>query len=255
MRLQSTPVKLIVALLILALVVGVLVMSRGRAEGPASKPGIAGTWERTPDDWFGKDPDNPVLPGGKAPLKEPFASQYDALKKKLAEASAAGKPIATTSTRCLPEGMPTVMAALFPIEIIHDATRVVVLGEYLQQVRRILVGEKMPPKEDLQPSFNGLSVGRWEGDTLVVETQGVRPDVLLYDLPHGKDMKITERIRLTAPDRLENQVVIEDAETLTAPYKFTFEYKRSTYKIQEFVCENNQIAVDSEGRAQWEQAK
>jgi len=255
MKLQSTPVRVIAVLLIVAIAVWVFIASRSRHELSASKPDIAGTWERTPEDWFGVDPDNPVLPGGKAPLKEPFAGQFDALKKRLAAANEAGKPIATTSTRCLPEGMPTVMAALFPIEIIRDDTRVIVLGEYLQQVRRIFVGEKMPAKDELQPSFNGVSVGHWEGETLVVETQGVRPDVLFYDLPHGKSMKITERIRLTAPDHLENQVVIEDAETLSAPYKFTFEYKRSKYKIQEFVCENNQIAVDSEGRAQWEQAK
>jgi hypothetical protein len=255
MRLPSTPARVIAVLLLVVIAVGALLASKRRHEDAPGTPSIAGTWERTPDDWFGKNPDSPDLPGGKAPLKEPFASQYEALKKKLHAASEAGTPIATTSSRCLPEGMPTVMAALFPIEIIHDATRVVVLGEYLQQIRRIRLDDKMPSRDDLQPSFHGTSVGRWEGDTLVVDTQGIRPDVLLYDLPHGKDMKITERIRLTAPDHLENQVVIEDPETLSAPYKFTFEYKRSTYKIQEYVCENNQITVDSEGRAQWAPVK
>jgi len=226
-------------------------VSKTDAQRTGVEPDIGGTWERTPDDWFGKNPDNPVLPGGKAALKEPYASQFQALKKKQDEANEAGRPLATTSSKCLPEGMPTVMAGLFPIEIIHDAKRVVVLGEYLQQIRRIRLGEKMPAKADLQPTFQGTSVGRWEGETLIVETEGVRPDVLFYDLPHGKNMKITERIRLSAPDRLENAVVIDDPETLSAPYKFSFEYKRSDYKIQEYVCENNQIAVDSEGKTRW----
>jgi hypothetical protein len=61
-------------------------------------------------------------------------------------------------------------------------------------------------------------------------------------------MKITERIRLKDPDHLENQIVIEDPEVLNAPYRFTFEYKRSDYRIQEYVCENNQIVIDSEGK-------
>lgn len=68
-------------------------------------------------------------------------------------------------------------------------------------------------------------------------------------------MKITERIRLKAPDRLENQVVIDDPEVLGAPYKFSFDYKRSDYRIQEYVCENNTIVIDAEGQAGWKPAK
>ena len=255
MRFASTPVKILIFVLAVAGFVIWFAFSRADTEANGGKADIGGTWERTPDDWYGKDPDNPVLPGGKAALKEPYASQFEALKKKQDEANEAGRPIATTSSKCLPEGMPTLMAGLFPIEIFHDAKRVVVLGEYLQQIRRIRLGEKMPAKEELQPTFNGTSVGHWEGDTLIVETEGVRPDVLFYDLPHSKNMKITERIRLTAPDRLENLVVVDDPETLGAPYKFTFEYKRSSYKIQEYVCENNQIAIDSEGKTRWSPVK
>lgn len=215
----------------------------------ATSPDISGTWERTPDDWFGKDPDNPVHPGGPMDLKEPYASAYADLKKRQAEANAAGRPLATTSAKCLPEGMPTLMAALFPIQIIHDEKQVVVLGEYLQQVRRIILNEPMPAMDELDPAYQGHSRGRWEGDTLVVETRAVRTDVQFYGVPHGKSMKITERIRLRSPDHLENQVVIDDPEVLKTPYRFTFEYKRSDYRIQEFVCENNQIDIDSEGRA------
>lgn len=238
---------LLALLIAVAALVAFVASERGRP-AEAQKPDISGTWERTPDDWFGEDPDNPVLPGGKIDLKEPFLSEYETLKKRQAEANEAGTPLATTSSKCLPEGMPTLMAALFPIEIIHDNKQVVVLGEYLQQVRRILLTEPMPPKDKLEATFQGQSRGRWEGDTLVVETQGIRPEARLYDVPHGKEMKITERIRLKAPDRLEDQVVIDDPKVLNAPYRFTFEYKRSDYRIQEYVCENNQIVIDSEGK-------
>lgn len=214
-----------------------------------TRPDISGTWERTPDDWFGENPDDPVHPGGPMDLKEPYASQYAALKKKQAAANEAGTPLATTSSRCLPEGMPTMMAALFPIQIIHDDKQVIVLGEYLQQVRRILLNQAMPPKEKLDPKYQGHSRGHWEGDTLVVQTQRVRTDVTFYDVPHSEEMTITERIRLKGPDHLENQVVIEDPQVLNTPYRFTFDYKRSNYAIQEYVCENNQIVIDSEGKA------
>ena len=215
----------------------------------AARPDISGTWERTPDDWFGENPDDPVHPGGPMDLKAPYAEQYVALKKKEAAANEAGTPIATTSSKCLPEGMPVMMAGLFPIQIIHDDKNVVILGEYLQQVRRIILNQPMPPIAKLDPLYQGHSRGHWEGDTLVVETQRVRTDVMFYDVPHGPDMKITERIQLTAPDRLEDQVVIEDPQVLNTPYRFTYQYKRSSYVIQEYVCENNQIVIDSEGKA------
>jgi len=222
--------------------------SDGSQRSAAAKPDISGTWERTPDDWFGENPDDPVLPGGPMPLKEPYATQYTELKKKQAAANEAGTPLATTSARCLPEGMPTLMAALFPIQIIHDDKQVVVLGEYLQQVRRIFLNEKMP-KDMPDPVYQGHSYGHWEGDTLVVQTRGVRTDVTFYDTPHSADMIITERLRLRGPDHLENQVLIEDPQILKSPYRFTFEYKRSDYRIEEYVCENNQIVIDSEGKA------
>lgn len=241
----------IALLALLALVgAGVLMATLHESNARASPaPGISGTWERTPDDWFGEDPDNPVLPGGPMDMKEPYGSEYTDLKKRQAEANEAGRPLATTSAKCLPEGMPTLMAALFPIQIVQDGKQVLVLGEYLQQVRRILLDEPMPAMDELDPAYQGHSRGRWEGDTLVVETRAVRPEAQFYGVPHGKDMKITERIRLRSPDHLENQVLIEDPDVLNQPYRFTFEYKRSDYRIMEFVCENNQIEIDSEGRA------
>ncbi|HEX7688262.1 MAG TPA: hypothetical protein VF453_11175 [Burkholderiaceae bacterium] len=244
MRLKANPY------LAAALAIAAATVNLPSAEA-ASGTDISGTWERTPENWYGDNPDAPVLPGGPVKLKEPYATQYRELKESQEKANKAGTPIATTSARCLPEGMPTLMAGLFPLEILQSSRDVVVLGEYLQQVRRIWLGAKMPAPEQIQPSFNGQSVGHWEGDTLVVETRGVRTDTLLYDVPHSKDMKLTERIRLTAPDRLEDQVVIDDPAVLASPYRFTFDYRRSNYKIQEYVCENNEIAVDSEGKAHW----
>lgn len=233
---------------VLVTVAGVCNAATSKTQNNTS-PDISGTWERTPDDWFGENPDDPVHPGGPMDLKEPYAREYAALKKKQAAANEAGTPLATTSSRCLPEGMPTMMAALFPIQIIHDDKQVIVLGEYLQQVRRILLDQAMPPKEKLDPKYQGHSRGHWEGDTLVVQTQRVRTDVTFYDVPHSEAMTITERIRLKSPDHLENQVVIEDPQVLNSPYRFTFDYKRSNYAIQEYVCENNQIVIDSEGKA------
>jgi hypothetical protein len=209
---------------------------------------IGGTWERYPEDWFGEDPDHPPPPGGAFDLKEPYASAYKALQEKKAAADAAGAPIVNASTRCLPEGMPTIMAAIYPIQILQNPGQVTVLAEFLTQTRRIWLDEQMPPLDSLSPSYNGYSVGHWQGDTLVVETTGIRTDALFFDVPHTENMRITERIRRTAPDRLENAVVIEDPQILNQPYRFTFEYKQSSYKIMEYNCDDNQIIVDDQGK-------
>lgn len=229
---------------VLALMYGCNVESPGVTPSP---PDITGTWERYPDDWAGEDADNPQPPGGPYPLKEPYAGAYAELQRKKAAADVAGEPIGNASTRCLPEGMPTIMAGIYPIQIAESPGQVIVLAEFLTQTRRIWLDEKMPPSDEISPSYNGHSVGHWDGDTLVVETTGVRTDVSFYDVPHTAGMRITERIRKTAPDMLENRVTIDDSQVFRKPYTFTFLYKKSDYRISEYICENNQIVIDDEG--------
>jgi hypothetical protein len=213
-----------------------------------SPPDITGTWERYPDDWAGPDPDNPRPPGGAFDLQEPYAGAYAKLQKRKAAADAAGAPLVNASTRCLPEGMPTLMEAIYPIQIVQTSGQLIVLAEFLTQTRRIWLDEKMPASDDISPSYNGQSVGHWEGDTLVMETAGVRTDVSFHGVPHTAGMRITERIRKTAPDMLEDRVTIHDPPVFRKPYAFTFQYKKSDYRISEYICDNNQIGVDAEGR-------
>jgi len=213
----------------------------------APPPDISGTWERYPEDWAGPDPDNPVPPNGPFKLNEPYASAFVDLQKRKAAANLAGTPIATSSTRCLPEGMPTIMEAIYPIQIVQTAGQVIVLAEFLTQTRRIWLDDSMPPADEISPSFNGHSVGHWEGDTLVVETLGVRSDVTYYGIPHTAALQLTERIRRTDPETLEDHVTIDDPTVFAEPYSFTLTYKKSDYRISEYICENNQVEVDDRG--------
>lgn len=216
-----------------------------RSSTPDRSPDISGTWERYAPEIT--DYDHPPPPGGPFELKGPYAGPYAALLKKKARADAAGAPLINTSARCLWEGMPTIMGATYPLQILQNPGQVTVLAEFLSQTRRIWLNDKLPPLQGLTPSYNGYSVGHWEGDTLVVETIGVRTDVLFFDVPHTEDMKITERFRHTGPDSLEDRIVIDDPKVLRQPYRFTFNYKKIDYRIMEYVCDNNQIAVDSKG--------
>jgi hypothetical protein len=215
----------------------------------AATPDFSGTWDRYPDPWeAGPIPDDPPPPGGEPNLKQPYASAYEKLKQSKAEGMKTGKAVQEPSTLCRNEGMPTIMGAVHPIEILQTPKQLVVLAEFLTQTRRVYLNEKMPALEDISPGYNGYSVGRWEGDTLVIQTIGVREDVQFMGFPHSAQMKITERLRFTAKDLVENQITIEDPDVLAKPYKFTFGYKRiSDYRIMEYICDNNRYHPNAEG--------
>jgi hypothetical protein len=213
---------------------------------------FSGTWERFPDPYaaFYETPfaEEPPPPNGGPQLKEPYASEYRKLTQRKAAAMKEGKPLADPSTQCRPEGMPTLMGAIYPIEIVQTPQQLVVLTEFLTQTRRIYLNETMPPFDEISPGYTGHSVGHWEGDTLVVKTLGVREDVRLLEIPHSAQMSVTERLRFTGPDLMENEVTIDDPAFLAKPYRFTFGYRRNPdYRIMEYICDNNRNKFDADG--------
>jgi hypothetical protein len=92
-------------------------------------------------------------------------------------------------------------------------------------------------------------VGHWDGDTLVVDTIGLKPSIAGYrSMPHSEKMRITERIRIVAPDYLHDQITIDDPVVLEKPVTYTLAYKRMPkYEMVEFVCDNNREYVDEKG--------
>lgn len=223
----------------------------------AAVPDFSGVWELyPPPDYDSLDesapaaPSNQSLPGGEPQLREPYAKAYQDLLKRRSEAYERGEPLVDSGTQCLPEGMPTIMGAVQPLEILQTPRQLIVLAEFVTQTRRIYLNEKMPLIEDLSPGYNGYSVGHWEGGTLVVHTIGVREDVKLWDvLPRSAKMQVTERLRLTAPDMLENKVTIDDPDVLLRPYELVFRYKKQPgYRITEYICDHNRNVVDADGR-------
>jgi hypothetical protein len=221
----------------------------------AGQPNISGVWEIYPDP-FGDGGDDQTafielpVPGDGPKLKEPWASTWKKLRADRDAALKAGKPKLDPSVQCLPEGMPMIMGAIFPLEILQTPGRVTVLGEFLTQTRRIYIDRPMPKIDDLNPNFYGFSSGHWEGNTLVVTTKGVKEGVEFFEIPHSANMTITERIRMTGPDLMEDAITIEDPERLIEPYRFTYGYKRNPkYDIQEYFCDREDplLKVDADG--------
>ncbi|HVG53179.1 MAG TPA: hypothetical protein VM846_02080 [Vicinamibacterales bacterium] len=214
--------------------------------------GINGSWEGYPvrGDGFGSGVQPKVrVPAPAAipepPLKQPYLDEWRSTQTRNQELSRKGLPPTSTGMACVPEGMPGLMGATFPLEILETPGQVTIIEEAFNQVRRVYLGAPALAPEDAEPRFAGNSTGRWMGDTLVVETVGVKESVRFRNTPHSMKMRITERMRLVNDEILENQVTVDDPEFLTKPWTWTWMYKRwPGYKIEEYICEDNRYFED-----------
>jgi hypothetical protein len=211
---------------------------------------FSGTWDRYPLSLDSqRDPSvvPPPVDVPAPPLKPQFKAAYDAERKRLADADKRGEPIATHYTECIPDGMPAMMMAMFPMEVLQTRGQVTIIQEAYNQVRRIYLDDTLPAIEDAEPGFWGHSSGHWEGDTFVVETIGIKDRVQFRGAPHSANMRIHERMRKTSPDHFENEVTVVDPDYLTGPWKWKWVYqRRPNYKMYEYVCEDNREYADPE---------
>jgi hypothetical protein len=113
----------------------------------------------------------------------------------------------------------------------------------MTQTRRIYLDEPLPAPDEVNPGYMGYSVGKWQGNTLEIQTVGVRDDVRYLDIPHSAKMHIAEKIHLTTPDRLQDDITIVDPDALTRPYLLSFRYKKDPgHRIVEYPCARKGLA-------------
>ena len=210
-----------------------------------AQPDLTGSWER----YRGAAGDSATPPSESAPpLKQPMLAEWQSRRDAERAADARGEPIATGYTHCLPDGMPSMMSGPFPFEILQGRNQINIAQEAYNQIRRIYLGKPQAGLDDIELGFYGHSVGHWEGDTLVVDTIGIKDYVRFRDTPHSDNMRIGERIRLVRPDILWDEITIVDPEYLERPWTVTFAYKRMPdYEILEYVCEDNREYADEDG--------
>ncbi|MEO6339141.1 MAG: hypothetical protein ABIO39_03795 [Caulobacteraceae bacterium] len=220
------------------------------AGAAAAETNLTGHWGRYPGRGVTADPKLVAPRAGEPDLKAPYAAQYKALRERQREFDAKGEPLANSGTECLPSGMPGMMGAIYPLEILQTPDQVTIIAEANSEVRRIYLNDKLPAVDEVPPGYFGYSVGKWEGDTLAVQTVGVKDTVRYRDIAHSDKMRVTENLRLVAPDVLHDVVTIEDPDVLAKPYTVTFAYGRlKDYKMLEYVCENNRTYIDDKGVA------
>lgn len=181
------------------------------------------------------------------PLKPEYIEVWREKQAEIRAANERGEPPATHYTHCIPDGMPAMMMGMFPMEVLESPGQVTIIQEAYNQVRRIYLDEEQIDVEDAEPRFWGHSVGKWEGDTLVVDTIGIKEYVQFRNVPHSNQMRIKERIRLVSDDLMEDVVTVEDPVYLTGPWTWKWMYERHPeYKMYEYVCEDNREYADPE---------
>jgi hypothetical protein len=181
------------------------------------------------------------------PLKPKYLAAWKAAETASHKADLNGTPLYGGYEDCIPDGMPSMMMAMFPMDVLQTPGQITIIEEAYRQVRYIYLGQKQVPILDAEPEFWGHSVGRWKGDTLYVNTVGIRPEVRFQDVPHSNLMQIDERIRLLTPDRFEDRITIIDPVYLARPWTFVWQYRRRPhYKMLEYVCESHRV-VDKNG--------
>ena len=222
--------------------VGVLILGSALAQSP---PDLTGSWERyrgPPGDASSPPPESTP------PLKAPLLKEWLARRVAEREADARGEPIAKGYTHCIPEGYPTMMGGPFPLEIVQSRSQINIAQEAYSQVRRVYLGKPQKKVDDVEPGFYGHSVGNWEGNTLVVDTIGIKDYVVFRDVPHTPQLRVRERLHLVAPDILWDELTLEDATVLDTPWMVTFAYRRApNYEMIEYVCEDNREYADDKG--------
>jgi hypothetical protein len=213
----------------------------------AKLPDWSGVWlpdQKHPNYAFGS------LPPPWTPAAAAYIAEQQALDK-------AGTPN-NLYINCLPEGMPSfIIMTRNASEFLFTPGRVTILNEFDGNRQRRVYTDGRSHPEDPDLTFNGHSIGHWEGDVLVVDTVAILPQTFLpigqsVGIPNNGDVHIVERIHLAEPDRLEDELEIYAPKVLAAPWKITKSFVRSRKRSDDIIeasCRQGDFiaAVDSRG--------
>ena len=194
------------------------------------KPDLSGLWqaERTPQDEYdrvlGKDFTSVQIDyfsitkhvinvfWGLKPEEEPLRPEAAEILKKRREG-----PLGPPNSRCLPGSIPHALF-VFTFKMMQTPQEIVMLPE-ADRPRQIYTDGRNLPKDPL-PSWMGYSVGKWDGDTLVVETNGLNEQAWLdgFGHPRSESMRITERYRRRDFGHMDLEITFDDPQYYTRPF-------------------------------------
>jgi hypothetical protein len=148
---------------------------------------------------------------------------------------------------CLPQGVPKIGYVSYPWKLVETPNSVVILYETFTFWRQIFTDGRTV-ESTAKPAWMGYSTGRWEGDTLVVDTSGFNGKIWLDQLgrPTTDRLRVTERFTRTHFGHMRIDVTIDDAGAYTAPWSASqVVHLRSGWEPLEFICGENNKDVEN----------
>ena len=221
------------------------------------KPDLSGIWQV---------PGDPRAAGGLFGLGESLNSKY--FRDILADFPPDQRPLTAEGVErlrknsqpgafnpllnCLPDGVPHGDLLPEPFKILHSRGVIVMLYEVETTFRQIFMdGRKLP--DDPSPSWQGYSIGRWQGDTLVIDTIGFTEASWLdaRGTGHSSELKVEERFRRRDYGHLELAITVTDPRTFTRPITFNVvaELMPDTDLLEHYCLENERDDRHMPGRA------
>jgi hypothetical protein len=186
------------------------------------------------------------------PASVPITPAAAEKARQFARSQAEGHLLSEGHIRCLPDGMPHMMAAPFGIEFLQTKNRITILAEISVLPRTVFL-DRTSHTRDLDPSWNGESIGAWEGDILTIDTIGFNDryaNLFNAGVPvlRTPALKVTEKIRLTDDGKyMQDVMTLDDPNVFTHPFTVTYRYRRlpETDGPLEYVCEVDRAQLDA----------
>lgn len=182
-------------------------------------------------------PSLPLIGGEPLPLNEAGEQKYAEIREGLDE----GTIIDEARRLCVPDGVPRILGSPYPFRIVHTPGQTTILYELNGVVRFIYMDRPLEPLEELEilPWYSGHSVGRWEGDVLVIDSAGFNERTFLdaTGVPHSNQMRTEERVRKLEGGTLEIVVTVSDPVYYTESFSARFVYDDYPgMPLQDYVC-------------------
>jgi hypothetical protein len=150
--------------------------------------------------------------------------------------------------QCLPPGTPRIYLQPFPFQMVQTPKEILMIFEYDHTVRQIFMDGRSHPA-DITPTYMGNSIGKWDGDTLVVDTVGFKDKTWLDrdGHPHSDQLHVIERFHRVDRDNMTIDINIDDPKTLLKPWKTQLNFQlKPDWDIMELACTDNGAFEDFE---------